>query len=94
MVLVTEYYDSYDSQVEDDLLPYLTKHYAMKDVDMYGNLNWKSKSVLKIDKLKIFENIEFENLMDDNLYRLLSYNNSLKEALIVIENILKESSPK
>ena len=66
----------------------------MKDVDMHGNLNWKSKSGLKNDKLKIFEDIEFENLMDDMLYRLLKYNNSLKKALLVIDNILKESGSK
>ncbi|WP_157473070.1 DUF6090 family protein [Eudoraea adriatica] len=91
MALAKGDYETFDSSIEDDLLPYLTKHYSMKDVDMYGNLNWKSKSDLKNDKLKIFEDIEFENLMDDMLYRLLKYNNSLKKALLVIDNILKES---
>jgi hypothetical protein len=94
MALATEDWDTFDSKIEDDLVPYLTKHYALKDVDMYGKLNWKSKSDLKIDKLKIFEDIEFENLMDDTLYRLLRYNNSLKKALLVIDNILIESDAK
>jgi hypothetical protein len=37
---------------------------------MYGGLQWESKSKLNIDKLQIFNDIEFENIMDDYLYRI------------------------
>jgi hypothetical protein len=48
--------------------------------------------VLKIDKLKIFEDIEYENLVDDVLYRLLTYDDDLKAAEIIINNIIKETN--
>ena len=91
MAEAIEHYEGFDSKVEDELIPFLSKHYSMKDIDMYGELNWDSKSILKIDKQHIFENIEFENLIDDALYRLKRYNNSLKKAMVVIDNILKQT---
>ncbi len=92
MITAVDNYDGFDSKIENDLVPYLTKNHAMKDIDKYGPLNWKSKSVLKIDKLKIFEDIEYENLMDDVLYRLLTYTDDLEAAEIIIANILKETN--
>ena len=37
----------------------------MKDIDMYGDLKWNKKSSIIIDKIQIFDDIEFENIMDD-----------------------------
>jgi hypothetical protein len=37
-------------------------------MDAYGELQWENKTILEIDKLKIFENIEFENITDDFIY--------------------------
>jgi len=76
------------------MIPYLTKSHSLKDIDFHGPLNWKTKSVLKIDKLKIFEDVEYENLIDDTLYRLMSYRDDLEVAKIIIDNIIKETSLK
>lgn len=92
MITAVDNFEGFDSKIEDDLVPYLTKNHSMRDIDRYGPLNWKSNSVLKIDKLKIFEDIEFENLIDDVLYRLLTYEDDLKAAEIIIDNIIKETS--
>jgi hypothetical protein len=63
----------------------------MKDIDMYGKLEWKNKTLLKIDKLYIFEDIKFENIMDDYLYRVKSAGNNLEELVIIIDDIIKET---
>ncbi|NNK74089.1 MAG: hypothetical protein HKO94_12940 [Flavobacteriaceae bacterium] len=84
-------FEGFDSKVEDDMVPYITKNYPFKDIDYYGPLNWKSKSVLKHDKLKIFQDIEYESLVDDTLYRLLTYLDDLKEAEIIIDKIIEET---
>ncbi|MGK0413271.1 MAG: hypothetical protein ACJA1B_001474 [Polaribacter sp.] len=76
---------------DNQVLPYFVKHYSLKDMDAYGELQWKSKTILKIDKLKIFENIEFENIMDDFLYKVLITKNKLIELEIIINNILKDT---
>jgi hypothetical protein len=79
------------SKSDDDLLPYLSKKYALKDMDAYGTLQWKNKTNLTIDKLQIFEEIEFENIMDDFLYRVVYCKNRLLELDLVINKILKET---
>ena len=79
-------------KVDEELVPYLSKHYSMKDIDMHGRLAWKTKSNLNIDKLHIFEDIEFENILDDYLYRISTGKINLKELERVIDEIIKETA--
>jgi hypothetical protein len=46
---------------------------------------------LKIDKLYIFKDIKFENIIDDYLYRLKSAGNNLEELAVIIDDIIKET---
>ena len=85
-------FEGFDDKIEEDVLPYLTKNYSLKDIDVYSTLNWKTKTVLKIDKLKVFEDIEYENLMDDTLYRLSAYTDDLIEAKMIIDSIIEETN--
>lgn len=84
-------YNRVELKIDNELVPYLSKYYSMKDIDRYGILQWKSKTLLNIDKLSIFEDIQFENIMDDYLYRVKSAGNNLKELLNVIEEIIRET---
>ena len=83
--------DRVEIKVDVEFVPYLSKQYSMRDIDIYGRLNWKTKTVLKIDKLQIFEDIEFENLLDDFLYRSSNSRNGLDELEKVIDAIIKET---
>lgn len=78
-------------KIDNELVPYLSEHYSMKDIDMYGKLEWKHKTLLTIDKLYIFEDIQFENIMDDYLYRVKSAGDNLEELVIIIDDIIKET---
>ena len=80
-----------EKKIDDDIMPYLSKNYSMKDIDMYGELKWENKSRIKIDKLQILEDIEFENIMDDYLYRLNGEKKNLLEFEEIIDHILKET---
>lgn len=85
-------YNDYDNKIENELIPYLTNNYLLKDVDFYGQLQWKTKSKLKVDKYLIFQDFKFENLIDDTLYRLFTYNKNIHELESIINSIIKESS--
>ncbi len=87
-------YKRLEQKVDNELMPYLSKNYAVKDIDMYGTLKWKTKSPLKINKLKIFQDIEFENIMDDYLYRAIVAQNGLNELASIIDNIIQETTTK
>ncbi len=81
-----------DKKVENDILPYLTLKYPLKDMDSFGPLGWKEGSRLSSDKTVILTELEFENLIDDNMYRLHSFLLTLYELRELIEQILEESS--
>ena len=84
-------YSRVELKIDNELIPYLSKYYSMKDIDTHGVLQWKSKTLLNIDKLYIFEDIQFENIMDDYLYRVKSASNNLKQLEIIIDAIIKET---
>lgn len=78
-------------KIDNDLVPYLTQNYSLKDLDQYGQLNWETKSVLLIDKLAIFQDIVFENILDDYLYRIVSTQNLFIEVEKIILQIIEET---
>ena len=84
-------FDNVDRKVEDDIIPYLSKKYPLKDMDMYGHLAWKEPSVLSSNKFSILKELEFENLIDDNMYRMKNYIKSLHKLENLIDDIIKES---
>ncbi|MDT0558339.1 DUF6090 family protein [Ichthyenterobacterium sp. W332] len=79
-------------KIDNELVPYLSKHYALKDIDKYGALNWKENTSLKIDKYAIFNDIEFENITDDYLYRVVAAEKSLKRIGTILDAILAETN--
>ncbi|MDY2587554.1 DUF6090 family protein [Winogradskyella aquimaris] len=79
-----------DDKIEDDLVPYLTLNYPLRDVDSYGRLAWKEKSKLDNDKTLIFRDMQYENLLDDFLYRLSGYTIELKRMDIIFKSIVAE----
>lgn len=91
MKAITDHSERLMFKADNQILPYLTKHYSLKDMDAYGELQWKNRTILEIDKLKIFENIEFENLTDDFIYRVLYTKNNLVKLETIIDKILKET---
>ena len=86
-----EGFDGVDQKVEFEILPYLSKKYPLKDMDQYGALAWKEGSRLSSDKTEILKELEFENLIDDNMYRLNDFLLSLYELRDLIDKILEES---
>jgi hypothetical protein len=81
-------------KIDDELVPYLSKKYSLKDIDKYGALNWKESTSLEINKFEIFNEIEFENITDDYLYRIISAENNVSVIEQRIEAILTETKNK
>jgi hypothetical protein len=90
MGLVDESFSMVKQKTEDDIVPYLTPRYPLKNIDAYGDLNWKEPSrVTPSRNLGIFNDLSYENLVDDQLYRLFRYDNDMKKARAIIEEILR-----
>ena len=95
MGLIDETYSIVKQKTEDDIVPYLTPRYPLKDMDRYGILGWKEPSRLPSRKHALFSEIAYENLVDDYLYRLLRYENNLEKGQALIRKILRiiENNP-
>lgn len=78
-------------KIDNELVPYLQKKYPIKDIDIYGTLQWERKSLLETDKLQIFKDLEFENIMDDYLFRIKGSFTRLEELETIIDAIIKET---
>ncbi len=89
--IINEKFTDVDDKVDHYIVPYLTTRYPLKDMDAFGPLNWKQKSVLKIDKYQIFYDIAFENLIDDLMYKKNEFLEKLELQLKIIDQILIET---
>ena len=78
-------------KVDKEFVPYLSKNYSMKDIDRYSRLKWNNKTVLNIDKLHIFTDIEFENILDDLLYRCSTKDLAIGNLDQLIDQIIIET---
>ena len=70
---------------------YLAQNYSLKDLDYYTSERLLGKSHLKIDKTAIFEDIVFENHLDNEIYYLHSYLEVLKITSGIIDEIVENS---
>ena len=91
MSLVDESFSMVKQKTEEDIVPYLTPRYPLKNIDAYGDLDWKEPSrVVPASNLDIFEDLVYENLVDDQLYRLFRYDKDMKKARAIIEEIVSQ----
>jgi|TARA_R110000737_G_scaffold352409_1_gene398306 hypothetical protein len=85
--IAEERYLDCNRKLVSDLTPYLTQNYVFKDLDQYGNLNWKEPSKFKKNKHAVFGDLVYENLIDDFMYRIDRYLTQLKELETIIKKI-------
>ena len=85
--MADEHYNDCLKKLSDDINPYLTQHYVFKDLDKFGNLKWEEPSKFELEKLAIFDDVVYENLTDDFMYRIDRYLIQLKMLKQIIEEI-------
>ncbi len=82
------------SRKSEYLIDYLMKRYPIKNIDKYGTLAWKNDSEIQVNKYSIFSDLEFENIVDEYLYNLSSYQIRITRIHKVIDGILENSNIK
>ncbi len=73
------------------LFSYLSHHYPLKDYDYYTSERLLGKSNLSINKYLIFQDIVFENHVDNQIYYMHSYLEELKKTHQIMNDIIKYS---
>jgi uncharacterized membrane-anchored protein YhcB (DUF1043 family) len=87
-----EAWDTLDDFFQNMFIYYLTKNASLKNIDSYGFLAWKEKSRLKPNTAKIFQELEFENNLDNHAWSLTNYIQALDNLERTIEKIIIETS--
>lgn len=75
----------------ESFIPYLNKNASMKNIDRYTHLAWKNPTVLTNDYQLIFQQIEFENHIDNYLWTLSTYLDALIRLELLVDQILIET---
>jgi len=70
------------------VLPYLTKKASMRNIDSYSIQKWQEKSKFNVDQEALFNDIEFENNLDNLAWGIINYSSSLQRLVQIIERII------
>ncbi len=57
-----------DTWTNEVLLPYMSEHMSFKKMDTYGGYVWTGESNLNYDPYSMFQDLKFENYMDNTLF--------------------------
>ncbi|MDX1462933.1 MAG: DUF6090 family protein [Marinirhabdus sp.] len=86
-----EAWQTLDDFSQNLMMPYLTKKASLKNIDTYGFLGWDVPSKLAPDTSAIFQDLEFENNLDNHAWSLTNYMMSLENLEITLDKILSET---
>lgn len=87
-----EAWETLDDFSQNMMMPYLTKHASLKNIDSYGVLQWKQPSKLNLDTSKMFQDLEFENNMDNHAWSINNYINALQDLEKTIDKVIEATS--
>jgi len=75
----------------NQLSPYINKHWSWKNIGIAAGSNFfEERSILTADENDVFRELEFENLIDTNLFHSKRLYTRLEEINTLIDNILRE----
>nr|WP_199757300.1 DUF6090 family protein [Formosa maritima] len=80
--------------IEGGILPYLAEHIALRNMDMYGSLNWKEKSRFDDGFKYIINDRKFENMIDNNIYHFAILKEEYENLNSITDTIIKYTTLK
>lgn len=87
-----EAYNTVDEVSQTLVLPYLTKNVSLKNIDSYSIVDWEEKSKLPVDYYKMFQDIEFENNMENQVWDLTNYVMSLESLENAMDKVIEKTN--
>ena len=86
-------FNIYAKYKDENLIPYLMDHIALKNVDAHSFLKWEKPSEFEPGVYSIFKDRKFENLIDNLLYCIILRANEFEEIEQTIEDVLELTAP-
>lgn len=85
--------DKLEDWANDKFVPYLLSKISFKEMDAEGNFIWTGKSKIKPDYFALFQEIEFENYLDNNLWHHQKLLERCAETEKLIDEIIIATNP-
>ena len=82
-----------DNWSNNELIPYLLPKISFKQMDMTSNYPWAGISKVKPDYYPLFQEITFENYLDNNLWYFQQVKERCQETDIIIDKIIEATKP-
>ena len=86
--------DKLDDWVNNKFIPYLLPKISFREMDAFANLEWSSKSNVKPDYYPLFQEVQFENFLDNNLWFHQQIMERCDETDTLIDEIINATKPK
>ena len=87
-----EGYDTLDEISQTLVLPYLTKNASLKNIDAYSIVGWDEKSKLFTGYYKMFQDLEFENNMENQVWDIANYIISLEHLEKATNKVIEKTN--
>jgi len=78
----------FDEWANDKVIPYLLDKISFKQMDMNSNYSWSGPSKVRPDYYPLFQDISFENYMDNHLWYAQQLIERCEETGLLIDEIL------
>lgn len=86
--------DKLDIWVNDKFIPYLLSKISFKEMDKQYSLQWGGTSKVKPEYYPLFQEVEFENYLDNNLWFHQQIQERCEETEQLIDEIINATKPK
>jgi hypothetical protein len=84
-------FEMLDKYFMESLIPYLNKNASLKNIDVYTSYGSNTPSVLESNSINMFQQIEFENHLDNYHWTVSFYIESLNKIDNLIDQIINET---
>jgi len=84
MVLLKEREKTLSDWINNQLIPLISDYVPFKEMDAYGDMPWSGKSKLKSDYYTLFQQLKYENILDNVLW----YHNKNRLSLDIANDLI------
>jgi hypothetical protein len=85
--------DKLDNWINDKFIPYLLSKISFREMDLIADLKWSGKSKVKPAYYPLFQEIEFENYLDNSLWFHQQIVERCDETEMLMDEIINATKP-
>ena len=83
----TEAFNMLNTYFMNSFIPFLDKNVSVRNMDYYGDFHWSAKTPLEYDNAEIFSMIQFDNHLENHIWCINSFNESVESLIKICKKI-------